>query len=49
MENQKRRAPMIHIGPMILLPLLALAASAATPGDGPDPVIGIDLGTTYSW
>uniref|UniRef100_K1Q6U7 Endoplasmic reticulum chaperone BIP n=1 Tax=Magallana gigas TaxID=29159 RepID=K1Q6U7_MAGGI len=48
MENQKRRAPMIHIGPMILLPLLALAASASTPGDGPDPVIGIDLGTTYS-
>lgn len=39
---------MIHIGPMILLPLLALAASASTPGDGPDPVIGIDLGTTYS-
>lgn len=36
------------IGSVFLLPLLALAVSASTPGDGPDPIIGIDLGTTYS-
>lgn len=36
------------IGSLVVLFLLALEASASDPNDGSEPIIGIDLGTTYS-
>lgn len=36
------------IGSLVVLFLLGLEASASNPNDGSEPIIGIDLGTTYS-
>lgn len=36
------------IGSLVVLFLLALEASASDPSDGSEPIVGIDLGTTYS-
>lgn len=36
------------IGSLVVLFFLALEASASDPNDGSEPIIGIDLGTTYS-
>jgi acyl-coenzyme A thioesterase PaaI-like protein len=45
MKNQGRR---MMGGAILTLALLTVAASASS-NEGVDPVIGIDLGTTYSW
>lgn len=39
---------MLTISPVLVLSLLSLNLSASTSGDGPAPIIGIDLGTKYA-
>jgi hypothetical protein len=40
---------MKNLGRMILILALLTVAASASSNEGVDPVIGIDLGTTYSW
>lgn len=47
MDQLQVRTTMFSV--LFMLSMLTLAASFSTPRDGTEQVIGIDLGTTYSW